>query len=482
MKDESLENTVITLHIHQGWPARRIARELKISRNRVRRMLAAHATARALPTEDTIPEKKKGASKLDSFKELIAELMDKYPKITGQRMYELLTEKGYDGGITICRDYVRGLRGVGKKTPIRMVETPPGQLGVHDWSDYVVTFTLDGKNQNVTFFSYILGYSRRQYIAVVEDKTQQTLFRELIAAFIYMDGVPREIRSDNQKACVDRWEPGRPVFNRKYLEFATWYRYTPKAITPRRPVENLKIERPFWYLEQSFLNGRDFKDMEDIKSQLQQWLTQINDVRIHDTTKRRPIDMYVEEQPYLQPLPTGHFDTALVMHKVVNNESCIYWDGYLYVVPPKYMYELCAVRITSDQLMVYGPQGEQIARHPLAEKGRAERYVGDHKKSPKKSELNITDVIERLENFSPDMTEYIEQIKQYSPKSWRAHLIRILALRANYRVEDILVAVRRAREFRIFESGPIKRFLEANSEPRYPIKLSFKPRNSNDHE
>jgi transposase len=57
-----------------------------------------------------------------------------------------------------------------------------------------------------------------------------------------MDGVPREVRGDNQKACVDSWELGNPVFNRKYLDFATWYRFTPKTITPRRPTENLYVK------------------------------------------------------------------------------------------------------------------------------------------------------------------------------------------------------------------------------------------------
>jgi len=128
-----------------------------------------------------------------------------------------------------------------------MVETDPGRLGAFDWSDYNITFTSTGKSAQVTFFSYILCYSQRQYIDVVDDKKQQTLFRELIAAFIYMDGVPRENKGDNQKACVDRWEMRQPVFNRKYLEFATHYRFTPKTITPRRPQENLKVERPFWY-------------------------------------------------------------------------------------------------------------------------------------------------------------------------------------------------------------------------------------------
>ncbi len=158
------------------------------------------------------------------------------------------------------------------------------------------------------------------------------------------------------------------MFNRKYLEFSTYYRFRPLTITPGKPRENLKVERPFYYLEKSFLNGREFKDRDDLKEQIQRWLTDVNDVRIHGTTKKRPIDMYIEEHPFLQPLPANHFDASLVTHKVVNQESCIYWEGYQYVVPDKYMYELCAIRITEDHMVIYSPTGEQIVTYPLAVK------------------------------------------------------------------------------------------------------------------
>ena len=242
------------------------------------------------------------------------------------------------------------------------------------------------------------------------------------------------------------------------------------------------MERPFWYFEQSFLNGREFRDRDDLKEQLQRWLREVNDVRKHGTTKKRPIDMYIEEHPFLQPLPANHFDTSLVTHKVVNQESCIYWEGYQYVVPEKYMYELCPIRITEDHMVIYSPSGEQIACHPLAEKGRKERYVGVHQKPHKKPDLVIADVISRLEAFSPEMSEYIEQIKRHKPNSWGHHLRSLLAMKVNYRVEDILVAVRRAWQYKVFESGAIERFLENNSEPRYSIKLSFKPKNKPGYE
>ena len=481
MKDENLENTVVTLH-SQGWSIRKISREIQMSRKRIHRILVSKSVLRDTTQKDTTGEKNKRPSKLDPYKEYIVELLYKYSDITGQRVYELLKEKDFDGEITIVREYLNSIRRVVSKTAVRMVETDPGQRAAHDWSDYTILFTLSGKTEQVTFFSYILGYSRRQYISVVEDKTQKTLLRELIATFIYLDGVPHEIKSDNQKACVDRWEMGKPVFNRKYLEFATHYRFRPLTIRPGKPTENLKIERPFYYLERSFLNGREFRDREDLKRQLQQWLTEVNDVRIHGTTKKKPIASYTEEHPFLQLLPTNHYDTSQVAHLVVNQESCVQWKGYQYVVPDKYMYEVCPVRIGEDQLVVYSSTGEQLACHPLAKRGQKQRYVGVHQKPRQKPDLAIADVITRLEGFGPEMSEYVQQIKRHKFSSWGHHLRSLLALKVNYRVEDILVAVRRAQQYKVFESGAVERFLDNNSEPRYSVKLSFKPKNHNDYE
>lgn len=482
MKDEQLENLIVTLYHSRGWSIRRISREIRVSRKRVRRVLASQGILRDTTPEGRIGSKKRRPSKLDPYKEYIGELLEKYPDITGQRIYEMICEKGFDGEITILRYHLKQVCQVASKTPITMVETDPGQLAAHDWSDYNIRFTSTGKIECVTLFSYILCHSRRQYMDLVVDKTQRTLFRELISAFIYLDGVTLEIRGDNQKACVDRWEMGRPVFNRKYLEFATHYRFRPITITPGNPTENLKVERPFYYFEQSFLKGRQFRDREDLRGQLREWLQKINDQRIHGTTRRRPIEMYQEELAYLQALPLHHYDTSHVTHLTVNQESCVQWKGYHYVVPRQYMHEVCAVRITEEYLEVYSSGGEKIASHPLAEKGRKERYVGQSQKTSNNRDVPIADVIRRLKDFAPEMEAYIEQVKRYKLSSWGYHLRRLLALKAIYHVDDILLAVHRAQDYKVFDTATVEGFLKNNSEPRHSARLSIKPRNKNDHE
>lgn len=475
MKDESLENNIVTL-FERGWTARGLSREFGISRGRVVRILVRNDHTRSVADEPLATTNYR-PSKLDACKAYIQELLETYvhPPVTNQRIFELIKEKGYDGGITILRDYLTGIRGKKTSEPIYCVETSAGQRGAHDWSDYMIAFTASGDSEKVTFFSFILGYSRRQYIEVVEDKTQATLLKCLVNTFLYFDGVVKEIKSDNQKACVDRWEAGRPIFNKKFLEFATHYRFRPLTIHPGKPSENLKIERPFYYLETNFLNARKFYDKADLKAQLLQWLHEKNDQRIHRTTKQKPIDLYKEELPYLQPLPNQQFDTSLIEYRVVNNESCIEWCGYFYAVPQRYMYEACPVRISDTEIIIYSPGCEEVRRYPLAEKGRKDRYIGRIlPDSRKRADLNAGDVITRLQAFGPEMTDYISRMKQHKSKNYLHHLRHILSLKVNYHVDDIIIAVRRALKHKVYESASIENFLVMNAEKKNEVQLSLK--------
>lgn len=66
MKDENLENTLITLH-GRGWSIRKIARELGVSRKRIRRVLLSNMDSRDNNALAKISSKKPRASKLDPW-------------------------------------------------------------------------------------------------------------------------------------------------------------------------------------------------------------------------------------------------------------------------------------------------------------------------------------------------------------------------------------------------------------------------------
>jgi transposase len=118
-----------------------LSRLFEISRNTVRRILRKHAQERK--SHEILPRMQVRTSKLDEFKPRITQLLEKFPKISGLRMYEELKDEGFDGGITILRDFLKVVRKPLVEPVIRMVVSPGGQ-GQMDWSPYKIPFVRTG--------------------------------------------------------------------------------------------------------------------------------------------------------------------------------------------------------------------------------------------------------------------------------------------------------------------------------------------------
>jgi transposase len=158
----------IVARFHAGASMRRIAQSLQISRGRVRRVLDLVEHARAVGTTQGLPQPVlRRGSQLDAYETAITDLLARYPEITAQRVFEELRRLGYQGGYTILSERVRALRPRPVVAPVIRFETGPGVQAQMDYSTYDLDFTDEGRRR-VYAFSYILGYSRRQYLHFVE--------------------------------------------------------------------------------------------------------------------------------------------------------------------------------------------------------------------------------------------------------------------------------------------------------------------------
>ena len=122
------------------------------------------------------------------------------------------------------------------------------------------------------------------------------------------------------------------------------------------------MERPFHYVELSLLNGRTFHSLEHLNEVTRWWLANVADVRVHGTTKKRPIDAHAEERPHLLPLPAQDYDTARVVYRIVDEEGYIRQDGNQYSVPWQLVGTLLPVRITETEVVVYDAAIQVVAR------------------------------------------------------------------------------------------------------------------------
>ena len=77
------------------------------------------------------------------------------------------------------------------------------------------------------------------------------------------------------------------------------------------------------------------------------------------------MQLHQEELPHLIPLPAQAYDVAPVVYRTVNVEGLVTYCQNGYSVPWRYIGSVLPVRVTETEVIVYGPQVEEIARHAL---------------------------------------------------------------------------------------------------------------------
>jgi transposase len=470
MNDPAMENEVIR-HWQEQTPMRRIAAELRISRYLVKRIIMDHQSGRAQGKSHPdlpVPPESRG-SILDRHILFIQDLLARWPSITALRVHEELRGRGFVGKYTIVKDLVRRLRPDTRRQPVLRFETSKGAQAQMDYATYEIDFTEEGRRR-VNLFGYILGYSRRQYLHFTQSQDFETTIREHVRAFTHMGGVAATCLYDNMKVVVARYEGDEPIYNTRFLAFATHYGYKVWACRRRRPQTKGKCERQFRYFETNFLNGRSFRNFEHLNECLAQWLAEVADVRVHRETKRRPIDLHAEELPYLIPLPEKPYDTAEVVYRTVNAEGMVAYRQNFYSVPWRYLGQILPLRITEEELIVYDSDLAVLARHPLLPRSAA----GQHSELPshrpqEDSKQRAAHLRGCFAELGPAASRFLEGLLK-SHRMGKDQAQRVLTLLETYCKADLISALERAARFGAFSLRSVERILAAQAQPKTPLE------------
>jgi hypothetical protein len=265
---------------------------------------------------------------------------------------------------------------------------------------------------------------------------------------------------------VTGYDGEQPIYNTRFLAFATHYGFRPWACRPRHPQTKGKIERNFWYAEKNLLNGRTFSSLEHLNQVTANWLATTADLRTHQETKRRPIDLYQEEKPHLLPLPAHPYDTALVLYRTVNSEGCVPYQQNFYSVPWQRIGELLPVRITEKELIVYGPDVREIARHELYPSGiTGEKHTLPEHVPARDHQQKYELLKERFAEFGPDGVLFFDELIR-THRRGKSDAARVLGLLATYHRDDLKQALARAVRYRAYSWSAVERILAAQARPR----------------
>lgn len=330
-----------------------IGKELGISKN----------TAKKHVVGETGQHRLKGRtkpSKLDPYKPSI-DTMVKSGIFNCVVIQERLQKMGYTGGITIIKDYVKDLRPARSSPAVRRYETPPGKQAQMDWG---ITHYIDERGiiHKTPVFIMIMGNSRCKYVEFTKRCDFYSLLRCMVNAFEYFGGVPQIVLTDRMKTVIDGSEAGKPLWNKRFEDFAADMGFIPKVCRPRRPQTKGKVERLVDYVKDNFLPGRQFRDVDDLNLQALAWCRKVDSKR-HGTTGEIPL-VALKNEPLLSlPDKTVRDRYRWEMRKVTR-DGFVSFDGAKYGVPWQYSGREVRVRISGDEFEAY--DGEvRIAHHKV---------------------------------------------------------------------------------------------------------------------
>ena len=442
----------------QGWGTRKIAKELGISRNTVKRAIRASGP----PNYQRAPRVN---VQLEPFKdEITAMLIQK--DFIGSRILREIRKKGYQGSPAAFYRFLKKLKdGFPNSKVTERFETPPGKQGQFDWSPYTVE--IGGVLTRVALFCHILSYSRRKHYCASFDENQGAIFEALEESFHHFGGVPKTIVVDNPKAFVLRPRP-HLQWNPRFFEFCGHYRFEPIACKVGRAQTKGKVERPFFYLENHFIKGRSFQSFDHFLEELHRFERDELDIRVHGTTRERPIDRFETERPHLIPLPPTRFVSTQETFRKVSWDSLISFDGSRYSVPHHYAGTSVWVRVSQGiRLQIYSQKGELIASHPLnPQKGSTillkEHYEGLRKRPPRTKAI----VEQTFKELFPEHDLFLEKLCAHYTCNSTHHLRGILSLLTSYPKDSLRETFQIALTYNAFSYSFIKGVLEKRGQFR----------------
>jgi transposase len=463
-----LEHQVVTLQ-SQGLTRRAIARALGVSRNTVRKILVAHGHERREPKGVLVPPPKCAPRphKIDDFRGKVMELLGRYPGITTRRIFEELRAAGYGGGYTQVKEHVRKVRPPPHPEPSMPTHAyGPGEMAESDWSPYMIDF-LDGQRRKIQALSYVLVWSRRKHFAVYQRSDLFALMDGHVAAFERLGGAAAQCKYDSQKPVVLGWEGQQPIYNPRYLAFATHYEFAPLACRRFHPNDKPRTERSLWEFERSFLNGRSFRDLDDMRAQLRVWGDGTCDQRRRSQKEPTPVERFAEEKPHLKPLPAHAFDTARVVYRVCSIDGFVAIDGNRYAVPYDHVTDILPVRLTQTEVFIYAADLKLVAKHELAPRGAGRDVVppGTHQ-PPSRRGADLDQLKEAFTGIGEAGALFFAGLCTAQRRFAGYHARQILLLRERYSTADLSAALVHAHAFGAFECRAIERILAARATPR----------------
>jgi len=352
-------------HLVKGKSIKEIARDLRISRNTVRKILRSGETSFSYERE-VQPRPRLGLWKAELDRMLTANVgKATRERLTLIRLFEELRTLGYDGGYDAVRRYARSWsREHASQTAAAFVPLSfaPGEAYQFDWSHEIVV--MSGVTVTVKVAHMRLCHSRMMYFRAYPRETQEMVFDAHERAFAFFKGACTRGIYDNMKTAVDAIFVGKErQYNRRFLQMCSHHLVDPVACTPASGWEKGQVENQVGLVRERFFTPRLRVKTYD---ELNAWLTDkcVAYARVHPHPERPDQtvwEVFEEERPNLVPY-RGRFDGFHALPASVSKTCLVRFDNNKYSVNASAVGRPVEIHAYADRIVIR-QDGRAVAEH-----------------------------------------------------------------------------------------------------------------------
>ena len=408
----------------------KIAKKLGISRTTVRKFLAMSPDE----FDRWINNASKRTQKLDPYEALIHQWLKEHPDLTATQVEDWLKERyvGLNVGESTVRRYVNQLRDkhnipkmINSRVYTAVPELPMGKQAQVDFGETTVKDSL-GASVRLWFIGFVLSHSRYKYVEWQNKPfTTKDVIRCHEHAITFYKGMPEEFVYDQDHLISVSENAGDIILTKEFQAYQQLRKFRIYLCRKSDPETKGKIEIVVKYVKYNFSKNRIFVNIDSWNEKAIDWLQRTANYKVHQTIKKRPIEVYALEKQHLKKVPeTFSFekDTNTSITRTVQKDNVIRFESNRYSVPaetyrPKQP-NIVYIEVTEDRrlLIRFDPTGEVIAIHeiPLTSGNLVKNPMHERHKS-KRSTKRIEDLAHHFRD-QMQFYEFVAVLKGKYPR------------------------------------------------------------------
>jgi transposase len=335
-----------------GVSIREISRRTGLHRKTIRRALAAPE-----PPKYSRPA---GESKVDPFKDWICERLAADPRIQSQRLREMASELGYEGGKSIFDDYVREVRPrfLRPRTFQRTIYRPGELVQCDLWEPAEHIAVGHGQVRRGWVVTCEVCWSRVIAGTLIFSKEAPDILFGVARNLCRLGALPEKLVWDRESAIAAGGRPTEP-----FAAFCGQLEVGWVILQARDPQAKGQLERSHRFMRSNFEPGRVFANHLDFQDRLDAWTEKANR-RVHRTIRAVPAQRLIEERAKMRPVPARMPDTDRRQVLRVPAQPLVRVDRNDYSIDPSFAGRRVELRISQTEVTaIVLDTGELAARH-----------------------------------------------------------------------------------------------------------------------